>query len=263
MSRVRAVLAGILVATFLMAAAPARAQVPPEAAPVLEVVAPIASPVCGNAILVVVLAPAIISGQLGGPLPVDIAPVTGPAFAICGSVPVPPTRLKCSADDQLASTLGTVTGTAAGLPLPIEVRPAGTIVDQLFVLQNELPAPASTAGLAETVAATLTCTQAASDDDSGEDDDPEATRSDDSDETIDELLEALPDIPALEDLPPIDSVVESGQLGSSAGPELAALGGGAPGFAYPVVFALPLLLLVLGAYLGRMLTRSVEAPAKP
>jgi hypothetical protein len=35
---------------------------------------------------------------------------------------------------------------------------------------------------------------------------------------------------------------------------------GGPGFAYPIVFGLPLVLLALGGYLGRALTRPVDPP---
>ena len=118
MNRARLMVAAALLAALFAWAAPARAQVPPEAAPVVELVAPIVSPICGNAVLVVVLAPSLVSGQLGTPLPVEIAPVLGPAVAVCGSVPVPGQRFRCAPDASVRGALDTITGTAAGTPLP-------------------------------------------------------------------------------------------------------------------------------------------------
>jgi hypothetical protein len=239
--------------------APARAQVPPEAAPVLEIVAPIVSPVCGDAVLVVVLAPGLISGQLGSPLPVEIAPVLGPAVAVCGSVPVPGQRLKCAPDDTVRGALDTISGTAAGTPLPIDTSIIAPLVGTTFAVQDKLPAPANTAGLAELVASTLTCTVVAAPTEPEAEPAAEETA---SEEALEDLF-ALEDLPALEELPPIDSEVAGAEFGSSAGPELqSAIADGAYGFAYPVVLILPLLVLVLGAYLGRTLTRSVAAPQK-
>ena len=52
------------------------------------------------------------------------------------------------------------------------------------------------------------------------------------------------------------------QLGSAAAPISPILAGG-PGFAYPIVFALPLLLLALIGYFGWVLTRPALVVNKP
>ena len=259
MTRARLTVVAALLATLFAWTAPARAQVPPEAAPIVEIVAPIVSPICGNAVLVAVLAPGLISGQLGSPLPVEIAPVIGPVVAVCGSVPVPGQRYKCAPDDSVRGALDTITGTAAGTPLPIDTSVVAPLVGTTFVVQDQLPAPANTAGLADTAASALTCTVVAAPTQ------PEvepAAEEPASEEALDDLF-ALDDLPALDELPPIDSEVAGTEFGASSGPELqSAIADGAYGFAYPVVFILPLLVLILGAYLGRTLTRSVAAPQK-
>jgi hypothetical protein len=83
-------LPGVLVAVLCCLATPARAQVPPppeQATPVLEVIAPTVSPACGNAVLVVAVAPGLVSGQTGGALPIEVlTPAFGPVFVVCGAV---------------------------------------------------------------------------------------------------------------------------------------------------------------------------------
>lgn len=56
---------------------------------------------------------------------------------------------------------------------------------------------------------------------------------------------------------PAAAIVEEAQTPTQVAPVVSVLGGG---FAYPAVFAVPLLLLVLGGYLGWALTRPVLAP---
>jgi hypothetical protein len=66
----------------------------------------------------------------------------------------------------------------------------------------------------------------------------------------------LPDAPPFASAAPI---VEQAQQPDRVAPVVSV---GGPGFAYPVVFALPLVLLGLGGYLGWALTRPVLVPAR-
>jgi hypothetical protein len=261
--------------TFALAlfAAPALAQIeppplplptPPEQLqPVLEVVAPVASPQCGNATLVVAIGPSVVPVPLST-LPINPLPLLGPVFVLCGSVPVPSAKsqLVCAVDDQIVAALNQATVAAAGTPLPVDVRVVGPTVEALFVLQDKLPPPASTAGLAETAKATLACRfvrEASTSSVAPPDVAPEVA----ADTSVVEEL-ALPDLTTGDIFFPLDT---------PASPELAAptaqtpalrpvveIGG--PGFAYPVVFILPLLLLVIGGYLGWALTQPVDPPQR-
>jgi hypothetical protein len=246
-------------AIVLLAAAPARAQVPapPEQlAPVFEVVAPIASPVCGNGVLVAAIAPSLVQGQIGMPLPVDVGPVLGPAFVLCGSIPQPPARLTCSADDTVAATFNSVVAAILGAPLPVDTRVVGPAAEQTVVIEDKLPPPLNSQGLSDQVVTTLTCRAEAADETPppGEEAPPQPP-SHVEDSYYDEI--SLPDLTLGGD----DQL--RGAFPRSLRPPRAvtAIGAvGGPGFAYPVVFALPLVMIVIGAYFGRSLTQPVERP---
>jgi hypothetical protein len=270
-SRLRAFIgAAALALGILTFASPAGAQIPPlplptippEAQPVLEIVAPIVSPQCGNATLVVALAPGIVGGAVG-PLPIDILPLLGPAFVICGSVPVPApdSQLVCAVDDQILAAITQVTLAAAGIPPPVDLRIVGPLAEILVGVEDNLPAPANTAGLGETAAATLACravrppTSTQSDAASA----VEATSTDVPTDVATDAL-ALPDFSVGDISAPVD-LSAGGTAPAAQAPTfqpVADIGG--PGFAYPVVFALPLLLFAIGGYLGRALTQPVEPP---
>lgn len=261
--------AATLALGLLLLGGPAAAQVaipplplpplPPETQPVLEVVAPIVSPQCGNATLVVALAPGLI-GTATGPLPIDILPLLGPAFVICGSVPVPAadTQLVCAADDQVLAALTQVTLAAAGIPPPVDIRIVGPLAEILVKVQDSLPAPANTAGLGEMAVATLACrplhntTPAPAATPAVEPVAPTDTISDDL---------VLPDVAGSTLTAPADVVPDTAIARQAPALQPVADIGG-PGFAYPVVFALPLLLLILGGYLGRALTQPVDSPQR-
>ncbi len=272
MTRTRARLAVAALLGLLALAGPASAQtelpplplptVPSEAQPVLEIVAPLASPQCGNATLVVALAPGVIGGAVG-PLPLDILPLLGPAFVICGSIPVPEpsSRLVCAVDDQVLAALTQVTVAAAGLAPPVDTRIVGPLAEILVHVQDNLPPPANTAGLAEMAAATLACRavrNAAPPDDAAVE---EAAAPEPPTDTFSDEL-ALPDLGT--DLTVSDEIVGGDAITPSAeAPNLVPVADvGSTGFAYPVVFALPLLLLVIGGYLGRALTQPVDSPQR-
>lgn len=243
---------------------PAHAQVPPvppppdQATPVLELVAPTVSPVCGDAILAVTLAPVLLGGE-GVALPVDALPVFGPAFIVCGSIPQPPQRLSCSPDVTVRGPIDTATGTAAGTVLPVDTSIFGPLVEQEFVLEDTLGAPVNTAGVGATVAGTLTCTviQAPASEEPAPETEPDTEV--EAEESIPDL--GVPDLAA----PAVDysalgstPAPSEAQLGSAGAPISPILAGG-PGFAYPIVFVLPLLLLALIGYFGWVLTRPAMA----
>jgi hypothetical protein len=261
MTRCRA--AGLLLGLLLsLAARPASAQVPappPEAAPVFEVIAPTVSPVCGNALLAIALGPGLVNGQLGGALPINLLlPAFGPVVEICGAVPAPPARLTCDADQTVADTINTLAGAAIGSPLPFGVNVFGIAAEQVIVIQDLLPLPANATDVRDQVVATLNCRAAPAPADAP----PDAVEaSTDEVNQPDELTDlALPGLIA--DLPTLDTTepIESGAAAPLPVAPVAEVGG--PGFAYPVVFALPLVLLIIGGYLGRALTRPVGPPQR-
>jgi hypothetical protein len=257
----RSLLAAAALLLSLFASAPVGAQVPPppeEAEPVFELVAPIASPACANGVLVIALAPGLVQGQLGRPLPVNLLPVFGPALVLCGSFPQPPAKLTCAADDSLADTVGSIVAAAAGIPSPVEVRAVGPVVEQIIVVEDNFPPPLDAAGLGNTVSGTLECRTAEQSPDAPSDDAPSAAEQPTTSEDFFEDF-ALPDLTLGDDLLARGTTDDAGSVPSldSTRP---VVGVGGVGFAYPVVFALPLLLLVIGGYLGRVLTQPVGPP---
>ena len=259
MKRVAFALAAALLA--VLSAGPVRAQVPPppeQLDPVFELVAPIASPLCGNAVVVIALAPGIVAGQLGQPLPINPSPALGPALVICGSVPAAPIRLTCALDDNLAAAVNTITATAGGLVLPVDIRGVGPAIEQVIVIEDRLPAPASTAGLGELVASAMACRAQEPLENAPVDDAPAPSSTANEPEFIDDPFEfAAPEL-----FDDNDSSVGDRTQARRRTPTLGAqpVVGVDTGFAYPVVFALPLVLLVIGGYLGRALTQPVEPP---
>jgi len=239
--------------------------IPAPVVPVLELLAPVASPQCGNALFAAVLLRTE-TGAVPGGLPLDPIPILGPAFVVCGTVGVAPNRLTCSPDAVTKGILDEITGTAAGLSTPADTRVAGPAVEELYLLQDNLPAPANTAGLADTASGTLTCTPVAAAKAPPSAGSPEPAPS-----------------PAPDSEPAFDTFFDSGVLGDFASglpatslaappsPAPAQVRGSAPvrtalvrsgGYAYPVIFLLPLLALAIGGYLARGLTRPVTARAR-
>ena len=276
-SRSRPLRLGGLFAVSLLAlawpvhAAPIEPPVPPtppppaELQPALEVIGPVASTECGNATLVVALLPTA-EGMvpLPGGFPINVLPVFGPALVVCGSVPVPGTRLQCSPDAAAQSALNQVTGAAAGVPVPADTRVVGPVVQEAFVVQDNVPAPLNSAGLAETASGTLTCTNLAAPTPAPppvEETPPaEATEPPPADlgdvtggEGAVSGFETSADLSAA-GASPVDQIVSQSQRPIVPASQVS---GGGPGFAYPIVLALPLLLLALGGYLGWVLTRPV------
>ncbi len=266
MNRSAAIVAAALLAWLGSGVGRAAAQVPappPESEPVLELVAPVASPVCGDAVLAVTLTPVVLGGALGMPAP-DLLPVFGPAFVVCGSIPAPPQRLRCMPDDTAQGALDQATGTAIGSPLPLDTGVTGALTEEIVVLEDTLGPPADTAGLSATAVGTLQCkaietpVPAEPEPETPPPDTSEAPQNESTVEAVNEL--ALPDLTgvqsdygALDETPPVEA-----QLGLAASPTESVAAVGGPGFAYPVVFAIPLALLAIVGYFGWVLTRPVS-----
>jgi hypothetical protein len=255
---------------LLVLAVPARAQIEPPPLPVLppppeqlvpvfELVAPTVSPVCGNAVFAVAFGPGLVAGQLGQPLPVNVLPLFGPLVVLCGAVPAPPQRLACASDANVRLLVDTITGQAAGLPLPVDTQAVGPLAEQVIVLQDTLGPPISDTGLADMVAGTLDC-RALAEAPAAEAPPPETPNpAAETDVSADEF--ALPDLVAG---PTITAGTPEliAPTPARRAPAIRPVADVGPAFAYPVVFALPLVLLALGAYLGRALTQPVDPPQR-
>jgi hypothetical protein len=131
---------------------------PPETQGPLEVVAPIAHPACGNAIIVATILSATAPVQSREALEL----VTANIFTACGSVPVPATvRTRCADDEAVASVLALVSAPVIGGALPVAPPSAGQVVDAIRILQDRFPVPADDEGLLATLADALECRFAA------------------------------------------------------------------------------------------------------
>jgi hypothetical protein len=266
-------LAGLVLASLTMLMWPLRAApidppIPPlppppaELQPVLEVVAPIASAECGNAVVVTVLLP-VATGTvpIPGGLPVNVLPLLGPAFVVCGAVPQPATRLSCSPDQAASDALNQVAAAAAGIPVPADTRVFGPAVQEIYTVQDNLPPPLSTAGLADQISGALTCTAlnapAAPPVDTAPPAEAAQPPADVSGLVLGDFVggtSTLGDFASPAGTPsPVAEIIAQSQR--PAVQPVAQVSG--PGFAYPVILVLPLLLLALGGYLGWALTRPV------
>jgi hypothetical protein len=232
------VIAVVAIAVPAVPAAPAGAA-PTD--PVLELLAPFASPACANATAVLTAAP-------------------GSVLAVCDTVPAPRQRLSCQADDGARAVLDKATGTATGMTLPADTRVAGPAVEEVVVIEDALPPPANSANLASQVKGFLACRVLLPP--------VEAAPPDDTEEPA--PSSAAFDVGSLDDRFDFGSILASTV---EPGPALAPVGltTVAPaatteplgvirtgGYAYPVVFVLPLVMLVLGGYVARSLTQPVS-----
>ena len=128
-----------------------RPSIPPQAQPVLELLAPTIHPQCGTATLVVFLA-----GTSAPQAAPQLYSATGPVFAVCGSVPRPPVQYTCLLDRQAQEAINTVTS-QAGAALPLGLRPEGSVVEQTILVVDRLPEPASTSGVQQILPQLLVC----------------------------------------------------------------------------------------------------------
>lgn len=136
-------------------------SIPPEAQPVLEVLAPTIYPQCGTATLVVFL----FGSSVAPAISPELAPLgyqaTGPVFAVCGAVPRPPVQYTCLLDRQVQEAINAVT-LQAGAAVPLGLHPQGDVVEQTILVVDRLPPPASTSGLQAILPPLLVCAVPAS-----------------------------------------------------------------------------------------------------
>jgi hypothetical protein len=229
---------------------------PPQAQPVLEVIGPAASPVCDNATVAAILVPAL---GLPPALGAGLSYLAGGFFIVCGAIPAPGKFVTCPLDTQGHELLTK----AYGLLTLITFRPFAAVVGETFMLQDKLPPPANTAPLAATGAAALSCEVV----------DATVPTSPPGDETSDETAPSAsgdfatdfrffePDGGLARDLFGPGSVLPGGEESLFASSAAAASTRGRIGFAYPIVFLLPLALMVLGVYLGWVLMRPIRTRA--
>lgn len=244
----------------LLSLAPAAAQVPPvpplplpplpapppEAAPVLEPVAPTAYPTCGTAILATFVARTTVP-QAASP----IIQAAQPLVVICGAVPAPPAPLKCSLDVQAQAAFDTAQAAALGAPTGIILNPEGQIVEEIVLIEDQLPPPADTAGLSDLVISTLLCEPIAVP--AGNSGDGETSPPPDLGPPP--VSPYAPFIPI--GAPPIDGVVNTQvpPAGTQALPPAQIVG---RPVLYEAIWVLPLALLIFASYFGGALTREIE-----
>jgi hypothetical protein len=149
--------------------------------------------------------------------------------------------------------------------VPADTRVAGPAVGELFVVQNNLPAPLNTAGLAEQSAGALQCKALAAPAPPPVASAPPPEQApapsevsglsvtDNSGGDVNTSLGGSFAAPPLPASPPATIVA---QAEPPTVPAVQVSGSG-PGFAYPIILVLPLLLVALGGYLGWALTRPV------
>ena len=110
-----------------------------ELTPVLELIGPATSPVCGGVGIVVFLSPPVLAGL--GELGQLVLPALGPVLTLCGAIPSTDTedRWTCALDAQAQDLLAQVLIPLAGIGPVVDVRPAGLPIDQLQVIVDRLP----------------------------------------------------------------------------------------------------------------------------
>lgn len=234
---------------------------PAQADPVLEVLGPIATPQCATATVVGVLAPALVGPSLPTlPVSINTFALFAPVYTICGELPPAGERVRfvCAVDDQVAALASLAGEQSIGTALPLDLRLVGPAVEVVSVIQDKLPQQAADAGLAKLAQDALACRVFGATapeaplptDDDGDDeaafDIPVAANSGaplELSEFLDVLDQANVDTPDLSTVTP----ARNAERFFTGGP-----------FEYPIVFVLPLLLLAVGAYVGRTLTKPIH-----
>lgn len=234
---------------------------PPQAQPVLEVLGPVVLPQCATATVVGVLAPALVGPSLPS-LPVDVNTfgLFAPVFTICGQFPPAGDKVRfvCAVDDQVAALASVVGQNTIGAALPLDTRLVGPAVEVVGVVQDNLPQQARAKDLQKLAEQSLACrvygatTQPTP-----------STPGTEPAPTFDEPVVINDGAPL--DLSDFVDVLNQAQDPSTT-PDLSAVTParaaqdiftGGP-FQYPIVFVLPLLLLAIGAYVGRALTKPIS-----
>lgn len=265
----RAAAVGIML-LCLGALAPAGAidlpPLPPQTQPVLDLLAPTVSPVCGNAALVVVLAPSLASGVA---IPPDVLSLLGPVLEVCGAVPSQKGGYNCALDAAGQALLGQLEAQAIGAPLPVAAQPENMAVGQVAAIENQLT-PGTPLHLTPTVVGTLQCKPTTSTEAPTPTPPPPAPSPAPAVEpetpTPGDLsalalpAPSVPIAPAVPETPVTEApttVPPTPLPTQSAAPAVAV----DSGFRYPEILLFPLVLLVLLGFLAAAFTRPVRAAA--
>lgn len=257
--------------TSAQVAPPALPPIPPlpeETRPVLAVLGPITSPACGTALFVAGLAPGL-AASVPEPFRSLIAPTLLTTFSVCASIPIPPgsTQLVCAADDQLAAIIGTAVDRTlgAGLPVPLEPRVVGPLVEVTVIGENTLPEPLKGLGGAELLRDGLACRYAK----------PAPTGPDAETPPPPQPVPTTPAAPidqfdysiGLAPLAPLPAPLvtpPTGGLQADPTPSLQPIAGVTTTLPYshPIVFVLPLLVMAVASYVARNLTGEIALPQR-
>lgn len=229
---------------------------PPQLVPVLELVSPILYPACANAQVV-----AIAPGLLGLP---ELSALTGPVFVVCGSIPAPEGLRRCTLDSLLVELLSEVLTSTLGLPLPLVINPLAAILGQVQVIEDLLPP--SPLQLTPVIAGVLQCAEAPAEEELSPLPPPPTTTATTAAPTTTSPPVTSGAAPPVRPAPPITAppvqVAAPAITPTPTAPvSPASFVSVSPRFAYPIAMAAPLLLLLLGGYLGRSLTRPIVPTA--
>lgn len=157
-------LAVTLVLGVVVGAPPAVAdtsQLPPlPPSPVFELVSPTASPVCDDALLVLLVIPGV-GSLVPGLGSVNLPPGTlSPVLEVCDAIPVPQGGYQCALDSQAASTLAQLQTSLVGIPavgaLIPPPTPIATAVQQIAHIEKFAGIPPSLQ-TAPQIAAVIQC----------------------------------------------------------------------------------------------------------
>lgn len=238
-------------------------------APVLAVLGPASSTVCGGVGVVGLLAPAAL-----GPLAPALLPATGPVFTLCGVIPGTPAsdRYACDLDQQSLSLIGTVTG-LAGVPPALDIRPVAQLLETLGAALDLVLPPAQVDDVLGGPSIVLQCQH-------GPDADPElivptppttapaepapAAPTDDAGPVAAPARPSAPaPVVAAPSSPVAPAPVASAPVAAPVVPAGALTPLGRVPFAYAAVFALPFLALLAGGAAGRDLLSPLLLDPEP
>ncbi|HUC04568.1 MAG TPA: hypothetical protein VL961_04165 [Acidimicrobiales bacterium] len=121
--------------------------------PVLEIVSPVVSPVCGDSAILVIAIPDVLKGKQ---LPPQVAELLGPLYEVCGVVPTPQGGYECGLDPLELQAVADAEGRILGATIPVAPPLEGTVVLQLSYLEKPL-VPKAPLTLTSLVAGTLNC----------------------------------------------------------------------------------------------------------
>jgi hypothetical protein len=209
-------------------------------APVLAVVGPASSSVCGGFGVVGLLAP----GTLG-PLAPGVLSAVGPVFTLCGAIPGTPAedRYTCELDQQGLTLIGSVTG-LAGVPPAFDIRPIGQVLATLGAALDLLLPPAQVDAFLDQPSIVLQCVHG-----TAESLPPPTTVAPPA--AIGDAPAPSPGLPDPMALPSAPAVVPGSQVTIPPVPVGVTTPLGRVPFSYAAVFALPFLALLAGAAVGR------------